>query len=129
MGAGGRGPASGRRDIRLRYVSGLRCPGLCAGRLRGAAAHVQQSIQPDETIILCSGHMFPVWDLYAPGMERHLLPDSPTLDTTRLLDYSIASELNSWLSGKGGVWLVLWQDEVVDLRATYRRCSRRQGKR
>jgi 4-amino-4-deoxy-L-arabinose transferase-like glycosyltransferase len=89
-------------------------PAFARADFRGAAAHVQQSIQPDETIILCSGHMFPVWDLYAPGIERHLLPDSPTLDTTRLLDYSIASELNSWLSGKGGVWLVLWQDEVVD---------------
>jgi len=47
-------------------------------------------------------------------MERHLLPDSPTLDTTRTLDYSIASDLNGWLAGKSGVWVVLWQDDVVD---------------
>jgi len=89
-------------------------PAFARADFRGAAAHVRQSIQPDETVILCSGHMFPVWDLYAPGMERHLLPDSPTLDTTLLLDWQIAPQLNSWLSGKAGVWLVLWQDEVVD---------------
>lgn len=89
-------------------------PAFARADFRGAAAYVGQSIQPDETVILCSGHMFPVWDLYAPDRERYLLPDSATLDTTRLLDYSIAPELNRWLSGKGGVWLVLWQDEVVD---------------
>ena len=89
-------------------------PAFARADFRGAAAYVAQSIQPDETIILCSGHMFPVWDLYAPGMERHLLPESPTLDTTRILDYSISSDLNRWLAGRGGVWLVLWQDEVVD---------------
>jgi hypothetical protein len=58
--------------------------------------------------------MFPVWDYYAPGVERHLLPDSPTLDTNLTLDYSIAQDLNQWLEDKQGVWVVLWQDEVVD---------------
>ena len=81
---------------------------------RGVAADIRRSIQPDETIILCSGHMFPVFDLYASGMERHLLPNSLTLDTTRTLDYTIAADLNRWLVGKGGVWVVLWQSEVVD---------------
>jgi hypothetical protein len=58
--------------------------------------------------------MFPVFDYYAPGVERHLLPASPTLDTTRILDASIAADLNRWLDDKAGVWVVLWQDEVVD---------------
>ncbi len=89
-------------------------PAFARADFRGAAAYVAQSIQPDETIILCSGHMFPVWDLYAQGIERHLLPESPTLDIARTLDYSISSDLNRWLAGRGGVWLVLWQDEVVD---------------
>ena len=81
---------------------------------RSVARYVRQHIEPDETIILTSGHMFPVWDYYAPGLERHLLPDSPTLDTNLTLDYSIAQDLNQWLADKRGVWVVLWQDKVVD---------------
>jgi mannosyltransferase len=89
-------------------------PNFARADFRGAARYVQKHIQADETIILCSGHIFPIFDYYAADMERHLLPDSPTLDTTRTLDYGIASDLNTWLAGKRGVWLVLWQDEVVD---------------
>jgi hypothetical protein len=81
---------------------------------RGVARYINEHIGSDETIILTSGHMFPVFDYYAPGAERHLLPDSPTLDTTNTLDYSIAADLNAWLSDEAGVWVVLWQDEVVD---------------
>jgi 4-amino-4-deoxy-L-arabinose transferase-like glycosyltransferase len=89
-------------------------PTFARADFRSVAAYVRQHIGPDETIILTSGHMFPVWDYYAPGLERHLLPDSPTLDTSLILDYSIAGDLNQWLADKGGVWVVLWQDEVVD---------------
>jgi mannosyltransferase len=81
---------------------------------RGVARYVREQMGPDETVILCSGHMFPAFDFYAPDIDRYLLPDSPTLDTTRTLDYSIAAELNRWLADQGGVWLVLWQHEVVD---------------
>ena len=89
-------------------------PAFARADFRGVARYIGRHIGPNETIILTSGHMFPVFDYYAPGIERHLLPDSPTLDITRTLDYSIATDLNRWLSGKEGVWLVLWQDEVVD---------------
>lgn len=89
-------------------------PTFARADFRSVAAYVRQQIGPDETIILTSGHMFPVWDYYAAGLERHLLPDSPTLDTGLTLDYSIAQDLNEWLADKGGVWVVLWQDEVVD---------------
>jgi hypothetical protein len=89
-------------------------PAFARADFRGVARYISKHIGPDETIILTSGHMFPVFDYYAPGVDRHLLPDSPTLDTSRTLDYSIAADLNRWLSDKDGVWLVLWQDEVVD---------------
>jgi mannosyltransferase len=89
-------------------------PDFARADFRGVAHYIQKHIQPDETIILCSGHIFPIFDYYAPGVERHLLPDSPTLDTTRTLEYGIAAELNAWLAGRRGVWLVLWQDDVVD---------------
>jgi hypothetical protein len=81
---------------------------------RGVAHYIREHIEPGETVILTSGHLFPVFDYYAPGVERYLLPDSPTLDTTRTLDYSIAASLNDWLAAREGVWVVLWQDEVVD---------------
>ena len=89
-------------------------PAFARADFRGAARYLREHSSADEAILLVSGHMFPVFDYYAPGVERHLLPDSPTLDTTRTLDYSIAADLNNWLAGKSGVWLVLWQDQVVD---------------
>ncbi len=89
-------------------------PAFARADFRSTASYIRGHISPEETIILTSGHMFPVFDYYAPGVERFLLPDSPTLDTTQTLDYSIATELNKWLAGKEGVWLVLWQHEVVD---------------
>ena len=89
-------------------------PAFARADFRGVAGYIAEHIEPDETIILLSGHMFPVYDYYAPGIERHLLPDSPTLDATRTLDYGVAADLIDWLFGMGGVWVVLWQDEVVD---------------
>ena len=89
-------------------------PDFARADFRSVAHYVRKNLEPDETVILTSGHMFPVFDYYAPGMERHLLPDSPTLDTTKVLDYRVASQLTEWLQDRGGVWLVLWQDEVVD---------------
>jgi len=89
-------------------------PDFARADFRGVVKYVSRQIGPNETIILTSGHMFPVFDYYAPGVERHLLPDSPTLDTNNTLDLSIADDLNRWLGGKDGVWLILWQDEVVD---------------
>ncbi len=89
-------------------------PAFARADFRGAAAHVRARLEPDEAIILTSGHQFPVFDYYYPGAPRHLLPDSPTLDVTKTLDFSVADELNRILAGRQGVWIVLWQDEVVD---------------
>lgn len=89
-------------------------PAFARADFRGVARYLRRHVAPDEVVVLSSGHMFPVFDYYASGLERYLLPDSPTLDTTRTLDYSIAADLNDWLAGRGGVWVVRWQDEVVD---------------
>jgi hypothetical protein len=89
-------------------------PAFARADFRTAADYVRARLTPDEAIILCSGHQFPVFDYYYPGAPRHLLPDSPTLDVTRTLDFSVADDLNRLLAGRQGVWLVLWQDEVVD---------------
>jgi mannosyltransferase len=89
-------------------------PAFARADFRGVAEYLREHVGPEESVILTSGHAFPVYDYYAADIERHLLPDSPTLDTTQILDYSIADDLNAWLSERKGVWLVLWQDEVVD---------------
>jgi 4-amino-4-deoxy-L-arabinose transferase-like glycosyltransferase len=89
-------------------------PAFARADFRGVARHLQENMAADEVVLLVSGHMFPVFDYYARDVERYRLPDSPTLDTTRTLDYGIARQLNEWLANKGGVWVVLWQDEVVD---------------
>jgi len=132
--AGQRGWGRGARvagkvvaTLALVFILGV---SVCAGRnaygnpsfartdFKAAIRYLRNHIQDHETVILTSGHMFPVYDYYAQGLARHLLPDSATLDTTQTLDYGIGAELNRWLADpanpKEGVWLVLWQDEVVD---------------
>lgn len=89
-------------------------PAFARSDFRAVAEVLNQQVGPDETVILVSGHTFPVFDYYAPNIERHLLPDDPTLNTQNTLDFSIAAQLNQWLADRQGVWLVLWQDEVVD---------------
>jgi hypothetical protein len=89
-------------------------PAFARADFRGVARYLRNHVAPGEAIILTSGHMFPVFDYYAPGVKRYLLPDTPTLDTTSTLDYAIAAQLNDWLAGRAGVWVVRWQDEVVD---------------
>ena len=74
--------------------------------------------EEDETVLLVSGHTYPVFDTYVPsrfGVERHPLPEMDILDVNQVLGWEeTARSLNEVLAGKGGVWLFLWQDEVVD---------------
>ena len=74
--------------------------------------------QDDETVLLVSGHAYPVFDTYIPprfGVERQRLPELEILDVNQVLGWEeTARALNQYLAGKGGVWLFLWQDEVVD---------------
>ncbi|HIQ06562.1 MAG TPA: hypothetical protein EYH31_12930 [Anaerolineae bacterium] len=89
-------------------------PRFTKADFRGAAAYVRKHIAPDETIILTSGHMAPVWDYYVPQLERYRIPDIDILDVNAVLGYHTATDLNRALAGRRGVWVVLWQDEVVD---------------
>ncbi len=80
---------------------------------RGAAHYISEHIAPDETVLLLSGHFFPVWDYYYQG-EWTPLPDISILDLNRRLNYSVAETLNSALANRRGVWVIHWQDEVID---------------
>jgi mannosyltransferase len=82
---------------------------------RGAVAYLEQHRQPDEPIVVVSGHARPVFDYYFGVQENVVyLPPSPTLDTTAVLNVFAATELAHRLQGAGVVWLLNWQDEVVD---------------
>ena len=79
------------------------------------AQYVQDRIAPDEAIILTSGHLFPAFNYYYHGDAPQVrLPDDPTLNTDHTLGYDMARVLNQTLAGKRGVWVVEWQNEVVD---------------
>ncbi len=59
--------------------------------------------------------MFPAFNYYFDGDATQVrLPDEPTLNAERVLGFDVARDLNATLAGKRGVWLVAWQDEVVD---------------
>ncbi len=81
---------------------------------RGALAFIRQNIRPDETLVLVSGHAFPALVYYdAPRWEAW--PGDLSLDVTHILDYrTVAPMLNRIQSQWRGVWLILWQDEIVD---------------
>jgi mannosyltransferase len=81
---------------------------------RSAARFIEEHKGENEVVILTSGHMFPVFTYYYVGDDWYPIPDEPTLSAERVLGYSLAGDLNRILKGKDGVWVLLWQDEVVD---------------
>ncbi len=87
---------------------------LTKADFRGAALYVRAHIAQDETVLLVSGHMSPVWDYYAGDLERVRLPDIDVLDVNAVLSYEVGNRLAQALAGKRGAWLILWQDEVAD---------------
>ena len=92
--------------------------GFAKSAWRDAIAEFYFHRQPDEVALLVSGHAYPVFDTYLPpdlGIERYRLPAIDILDVHQVLGgRKWRRALNSDLQGKGGVWLFLWQDEVVD---------------
>lgn len=89
-------------------------PAFTKADFRGVTTYLQAHRTGDEAIILVSGHMFPVFDYYLPGAERLRLPADRTLSTSHILDFDVADTLNAEVAGKAGVWVVRWQDEIVD---------------
>ena len=81
---------------------------------RAAAGVVRERIEPDETVLLSSGHMFPAWAYYYGWEGWRRLPDSEILDVNAALDLSAGDDLNRLLRGQRGVWLARWQNEVTD---------------
>lgn len=90
-------------------------PAFTKADFRGVARYLEQHLAPGEAIILTSGHLFPAFNYYYRGDAPQVrLPDDPTLNTDHVLGYDIVRVLNQTIAGKPGVWVVQWQDEVVD---------------
>ncbi|MBN1219018.1 MAG: glycosyltransferase family 39 protein [Anaerolineae bacterium] len=78
------------------------------------AQFVKERQAPDETVLLSSGHMFPVWAYYYGRENWTPLPQMERLDVKRVTNLNIADDIAQAIQGKSGVWLVSWQDEVID---------------
>lgn len=81
---------------------------------RNVARYIKERIGPNETVILCGGHFFPVFQYYFGPDNWHPLPNEPILDVDNVLTYRVADDLNRILAGKDGVWVVFWQDHIAD---------------
>ena len=81
---------------------------------RNVARYIKERIGPNETVILCAGHFFPVFQYYFGPDNWHPLPPDPILDVDNVLTYRVADDLNRILAGKDGVWVVFWQDHIAD---------------
>lgn len=81
---------------------------------RSVAQLLEREREPDEPVLLVSGHAYPVFTYYYHDDDWVPLPDEPTLDTTQVLSWDIAQKLAQVLKDADGAWLVAWQDEVVD---------------
>ncbi len=97
-------------------------PNFAKSAWREAIGYMFYHRQPDEAVLLVSGHAYPVFDVYLPPdagpkwfVPRYRLPEIEILDVNQVLGWQeSARALNDDLGGYGGVWLFLWQDEVVD---------------
>jgi hypothetical protein len=82
---------------------------------REAAAYVRAHRQPDDAVILVSGHAWPIWRYYAPDLDPIRLPEIEILDVNAALDFAnTADPLRQELTGADGVWIVSWQHEIID---------------
>jgi uncharacterized membrane protein len=97
-------------------------PNFAKTAWREAIAYMFAHRQPDEAVLLVSGHAYPVFDAYLPPdappkwqVPRFRLPEIEILDVNQVLGWEeTARALNNDLADFGGVWLFLWQDEIVD---------------
>jgi hypothetical protein len=81
---------------------------------KALAQFVRERKASDETVLLSSGHLFPVWAYYYDWADWSPLPWMLRLDVNRITDLTIAADIAEAVDGHDGVWLVRWQDEIID---------------
>ncbi|MFN8486477.1 MAG: glycosyltransferase family 39 protein [Caldilineaceae bacterium] len=93
-------------------------PAFTKDEWRDVVTFLRTRMRPDETVLLVSGHVWPVWHYYAPDIPAVRLPPIDVLDVNAVLTFAnTAAPLRAAFAketGKTGAWLVEWQDEVVD---------------
>jgi hypothetical protein len=89
-------------------------PAFTKAQWREAADYVRSHAGANERVVLVSGHAAPAWNYYAPDLSPLRLPSIDILDVNAVLGFDSGAALAEGLAGKGGAWLITWQDEVVD---------------
>jgi hypothetical protein len=86
--------------------------------VRDVAAYIRANQQPDDIIVLLSGHQSPVFMYYYDGTTKGVpiarIPDSIMPPAQSPLDYRVARQLEDITRGQARLWLVLWQRELAD---------------
>ncbi|MDI7274614.1 MAG: glycosyltransferase family 39 protein [Anaerolineae bacterium] len=84
--------------------------------LRGAARFLAGAVGPEESLILLSGHFAPAFALYCHQEDWFPIPPAmtPAPSVEDVLTLDVLDAVNLAVQGKQGVWLLLWQHEVVD---------------
>lgn len=67
-----------------------------------------------DSVLLISGHAFPVFGYYYGDRPYTRVPESLTLSTQATVGYNIANTLNQLAAKSERLWVVRWQDSVVD---------------
>ncbi len=107
---------------------GITTPKAANEDYRGVARFLRQSLPSDETILLVSGYFAPVFSYYYGPIGWTALPDDPLAHVWKTYDYeSAAPALNRALEGKRGVWLLKWQESVMDPAAVIPDLLRRES--
>ena len=82
---------------------------------RSVAEYISSHAESKDAIILVGGHMLPAFTYYyQDSLPIYPLPDHLVVSTKDPLDYRAAEQLNSIAQGRERLWLVLWQNRIVD---------------
>jgi mannosyltransferase len=82
---------------------------------RSVAEYISSHAEAKDAIILVGGHMLPAFTYYYRGeLPIYPLPEGLVVSIKEPLDYRAAEQLNSIAHGRDRLWLVLWQNRLVD---------------
>lgn len=82
---------------------------------RAVAEYISSHAEGEDAIILVGGFMLPAFTYYYRGdLPIYPIPAGVVVSTREPLDYRAAAQLNSIAQGRDRLWLVLWQNRLVD---------------
>ncbi|MCL4505893.1 MAG: glycosyltransferase family 39 protein [Chloroflexi bacterium] len=94
---------------------------------RGAAAYLRAHVKPGEPILMIP-NLYHVFHYYYGDGDWHWLPPAEMINLQDVLDYrSAVPLLNSWLGGRSGAWLLLYDETLLDPSHIVQGLLRRQS--